>query len=129
MPPQKKKTATNAKNKMETNALQVQGRRTMLEKMEDRDVGDDIVQQLYEAMTASSKDDGIDWATRLRAIEMWLNRTMGLPIRREERIHRSVSTVDELQEMLNHSAEFRKTVKNMLDKAAPFVDAASDEQD
>lgn len=125
MPPQKKKTTNKsaAKNKMEANAIQVQGRRTMLEKMEDRDVGDDIVQQLYEAMTASSKDDGIDWAVRLRAIEMWLNRTMGLPIRREERIHRSVSTVDELQEMLNHSAEFRKTVQTMLDKAEPFVDA------
>lgn len=134
--PKKKTTASKAK--IEANKAQALARMSMLELLEaavddeGTPLNDKVVKVLIDAMEADkvfqiSEGSGQerschleyepDHAIRIRAAELYLNRTMGLPVRREEHIHRNVTTNEDVQELLNTSPEFRETMQNMLDKA------------
>ena len=133
MPP-KNNTQTAAKAKIEARKAQAIASLSMLERFEQEDdIGDKSIKVLLDALAADRaflvKDDGgshleyePDHAIRIRAVELWLNRTMGLPIRREERIHRTVTTDEDVQHLLNTSDAFRETVEKMLDKAKTIAD-------
>jgi hypothetical protein len=131
---QPSKSSTTAKAKLEANRAQALARTSMLERFESEDgIGEKIISVLVEAMGAERaylvKDGDSshleyepDHTTRIKAVEVWLNRTMGLPVKREEKIHRTVTTDEDVQELLNTSEAFRETVEKMLDKAKTVAD-------
>lgn len=63
-----------------------------------------------------------DWGTRMRAIALLADRKIGLPIRREEHLHRTVTTEEEWEEMLKASPELRSHLRKMIDAAEDTID-------
>lgn len=125
-PPSKKTSISKAK--LEANKAQALARMSMLELLESAvdnrgiPLNDKVVTVLVDAMEAEKEDGQPDHAIRLRSAEQFMNRTMGLPVKREEKIHRTVTTDDDVQELLNTSEAFRETVEKMLDKAKTVAD-------
>lgn len=131
MPAKKTPSSKNtsiAKAKLEANKAQALARMSMLELLESAvdnrgiPLNDKVVTVLVDAMEAEKEDGQPDHAIRLRSAEQFMNRTLGLPVKREEKIHRTVTTDDDVQELLNTSEAFRETVEKMLDKAKTVAD-------
>jgi hypothetical protein len=63
-----------------------------------------------------------DWNTRLKAVQIAADRKIGLPIRREEHLHRNVTTEEEWMIMLKESPELRSHLRKMIDDAEDVTD-------
>lgn len=131
--PTRKKAQSATKAKVDANRAQALARMSMLERFESEGVEDKVIAVLVDAMEAdraflvrdgdsSHLEYEPDHSIRIKAVEVWLNRTMGLPVKREERIHRTISTDEDVQDLLNTSPAFRETVEKMLDKAKTVAD-------
>jgi len=63
-----------------------------------------------------------DWNTRLKAVQIAADRKIGLPIRREEHLHRNVTTEEEWMIMLQESPELRSHLRKMIDDAEDVME-------
>jgi hypothetical protein len=83
---------------------------------------DQIKTVLADALKADRPEGFPDWGTRLKAVQILADRKIGLPIRREEHLHRNVTTEEEWMIMLQESPELRSHLRKMIDDAEDVTD-------
>ena len=64
-----------------------------------------------------------DHATRLKYLEFFTHTVEGLPIKRQETIHRKVTTDEDLITQAKKSPAFARSIKGMLEKITEIADA------
>lgn len=63
-----------------------------------------------------------DHATRLKYLEFFTHTVEGLPIKRQETIHRKVTTDEDLITQAKKSPAFARSIKGMLEKITKIAD-------
>jgi hypothetical protein len=121
--PKKKKTKNPASLRKQSMEIQADRQLSMMEIFKKgSEVNDKKAYDVIVGAMEALQGDGIDHAIRLRAASVYLDRTVGLPTRKEEVTHRTVTTEDEMDAKLIASPYLRKQIQKKLDDIEKVVD-------